>query len=292
MTVWGVISREGGCCLPPSCRLPSRSGEAVPKFYRSPKSGNPISQGDLFVGVPRIGVSLQPLFRGVQQADGNTYVAESLEPDQLSDGMHVIEQVKLTAAIVISQSCDAEHAPCLMLAPVTDFSVTGKGNESKWKKINYAATSLQETKLVYLPGNPTLQLQRSVANFSQAFTLPRLFLEKMEQKGMRKASLGKTAVEYLQFRLGVMLTRVAQDDYAWPSREDIELKIAYLKDEEKERGKKVEKAQEELEKARANGGDTESAQVILDGKRGELEDYKKQIAVAEAALANADEVED
>ncbi len=219
---------------------------------------------------------------------------EPVEADQLYDGMYLIEQVVLTTAIVISQSCDAERAPSLMMAPVSGFAPDDRKASGKWKKINNAATSLNETKLVYLPGNPTLGLTRSTANFGDAFTVPRLLLEELEKKGKRKASLGEKAVAYLQFRFGVMLTRVAQDDYAWPSCEDIDLKIECFREEQGKVQKKLEKAKKDLQEAEASNAEEE----MLDDFRAEVQEQQDEfdaltqdIKVAEAARAGADEVE-
>lgn len=120
----------------------------------------------------------------------------------------------------------------------------GKTPDKQWKRINHVATSLHETKSLYLPGNTVLGLSRSVADFGEAFTLPRKLLEDLARRGRRVASLGDRAIEYLQFRLNVMRTRVAQDDYAWPSAEDLGIKIADLDDRIKDLDRKAAKEEE------------------------------------------------
>jgi len=103
-----------------------------------------------------------------------------------------------------------------------------KTAEKKWKRINHAATSLGEPKSAYLPGNPKLNISRRIAEFELAFTLPREFLEVLANRGKRLAGLSERAIGFLQFRLAVLLTRLAQDDFAWPSQEDLKIKIESL----------------------------------------------------------------
>ncbi len=257
----------------------------MPGFYRRPKLDTAISQGDVFDGVPLIGVTID-LLRAIP--DGAGFRAERIEPDKLSDEMILFEQVGLTRAIVISQSCDAERAPQLMLAPVTPFELNEKTVDKKWKKISQAATSLSETKYVYLPGNPHLGLARSRANFGEAFTVPRSLLEELARRGKRIGGLGEKAVAYFQFRLAVMLTRVAQDDYAWPSGEDIGIKIAYLQEEIKDRTKKAEKLTIRIQNASAEIQDELAAE--YQELKDELGMLDRQIKVAEAARPHADEL--
>jgi len=213
-----------------------------------------VSQGDIFVGVPIIGVSLSQLRQVVQEGDGLRTIP--VEPDQLAANMVLLEHVSTTNAIVISQSCDAERAPRLMLAPLTDFGLEEKNAIKKWRKISHTATSLGEPKNIYLPGNPTIGLSRSLADFGEAFTLPRDFLEELARRGKRIAGLSEQAIAYLQFRLAVLLTRVARDDFGWPSKDDLKIKVESLNEQiseaEKKKAKKIAEATKEAGVEREN----------------------------------------
>lgn len=258
-------------------------------FYRRPPLDAPLTQGDIFIGVPMIGVSLEPMYRVLPS--GDTFKLESVEPDKITDDMLLVELVRLTKAIVISQSCDAERAQGIMLAPVIDFNMEGRKKVSdQWRKINLQATSLAETKFVYLPGNPHLKLPRSTADFGDAFTLPRTFLVELAKRGRRIAGLGEKAIAYLQFRLNVMLTRVAQDDYAWPSCEDIDIKLAHLGEQIEEATKKANQAQQALTAATP---DTKDQCEEEHGRRQEiLTDLQAQLTQATESRKTADDLAD
>ena len=254
-------------------------------FYIRPAPTAPITQGDIFHGVPIIGVSLAKLNQIVQ--DGTGIKAASVQPDAITDGMILLEKVRITNAIVISQSCDTERVPHLMLAPLSPFTLTEKTAERKWKKINHAATSLGEPKSVYLPGNPTLNVARCIADFGLAFTLPREFLEELAQRGKRVAGLSEKAIGFLQFRLAVLLTRLAQDDFAWPSKEDLDIKIDGLTEQiaaqEKSKGLKAAELARHPQGNPEIVADLAEADVLIEHLKG----AKKQ---AEEHRASADEL--
>lgn len=259
----------------------------MPGFYRQTTNDETVSQGDIFENVPIVGVSLGSLFQAV--ADGDTLRAVPVEPDRLTAGMVLLEHIATTKAIVISQSCDAERVPRLMLAPLSAFKLEEKAAQKKWKKINHAATSLGEPKSVYLPGNPALGLARSLADFGEAFTLSREFLQGLARRGKRVAGLGDRAVSYLQFRLATLLTRVAQDDFAWPSREDLEIKIAALTEQVSAAEKSAQTMSREADQS---AGDVRDS-LLDDVEEGEavVAGLKSQLDQAKAALGHADDLE-
>jgi len=201
----------------------------VAGFYRRPNQDDGISQGDIFTNVPIPGTGLLSPTQLIV-SDGKLRT-QRIEPGRIASGIQLVENVSLTDAMVISQSCDAERAVNLMLAPISELSLDAKSNEKKWKSISHAATSLAEPRHLYLPGNSHLKFSRGVADFGEAFTLPRQFLEVLAQQGRRVARLGDAALRFLQFRMGVMLTRLAQDDFSWPSKDDLDIRIAFLDEE-------------------------------------------------------------
>lgn len=258
----------------------------MPGFYLRPQVNAPVSQGDIFFDVPLIGVSLVHLRQVVKE--GERLKAEPVEPDAIKAGMYLIEYVETTNAVVISQSCDAERDRRLMLAPLRDFPMEGNNATKKWKKINQSATSLGAPGDIYLPGNPTLELSRSLANFGEAFTLPREFLDELAQRGKRVAGLGDRAVAYLQFRLGVLLARVAQDDFAWPSGEDLDIKIASLGEQIAAADKKMVVKVEEMKKA--DGATRDNLAAEIEEMEAEISSLKKAQEKAAQARPDADKL--
>ena len=159
---------------------------------------------------------------------------------------------------------------------------------ARWNKINNCAMSLREPKSIYLPGNGKLNLTRGLADFGEAFTLPREFLEELTRRDMRVAGLGAEDVAYLQSRLAVLLTRAAREDLAWPSAEDLKIKIEYLESQ-------ISAVEKQIQKLRADiggvDGDRPNAiEESLSESQELLAEYQADKKRAEAAVATADDL--
>ena len=67
-----------------------------------------------------------------------------------------------------------------------------------------------------------------MADLSHKFFLPAVVMTELIQRGRSVATLNQEAVEFLQFRLGIMYSRRAREDYDWPSLADLEARKLYL----------------------------------------------------------------
>jgi hypothetical protein len=78
----------------------------------------PIRQGDIFIRLPRIEMSLHEIV--LAQDDGDSIVAW---PDlaQTNDPFNIIVPVRPVAAIVITQDCDTVNGNDITLCEIRDF---------------------------------------------------------------------------------------------------------------------------------------------------------------------------
>lgn len=196
----------------------------VSRHYRIPNHEEPIGQGDIFLNVP-VPVTLFER-QLVWDPDTTAYRAEAVEGD-LAAGMHFLTRIEIKHAIVLDQSCDAPRATRILLAPLAPFTPEGK-EDVQWKHISRLATSLADPTRFYLPDEPSCGLGRHLAEFENKCDLPGVFLRKLLTDGKRVLSLSQEALAFFQFRLGTLFSRLARDDYAWPSVADLELKQGYL----------------------------------------------------------------
>jgi hypothetical protein len=191
----------------------------VTRLYRVPGPGDPIAQGDIFKDLPVSIISFEEhLIEG-----GGTYSLRPVRGD-LKSGMQFLAGIDLVSAMVISQSCDVQRDMNILVAPLIPLELSSTKPQRQWSELQNLATSLHQPTRVYLPDDPELSFPRRTVELGEAFSLPRAELESFSRTGKRVAALGKEGIEYLQFRLAVMFWRVARDDYAWPSKADLELK--------------------------------------------------------------------
>jgi hypothetical protein len=197
----------------------------VSRHYRIPAHDEPLGQGDIFLAVP---VPLT-LFdkRLIWDAATSSYRAVPVE-GEFNRQMLFLTSIELKPAIVIDQSCDAPRAPRVILAPLYPFTPEGKQDDAQWKHISRMATSLADPTRFYLPDEPFCALGRHLAELDNKFDLPAPFVSTLIATGKRVLSLSTEALGFLQSRLGVLYSRHARDDYAWPSVADLQLKRAHL----------------------------------------------------------------
>jgi hypothetical protein len=82
-------------------------------IYDFPPIDAPIRQGDIFIGLPRIDMSLQEV--PVIEADGEQTIRSWAEISEEGSPVTAILAVRPVAAIVATQDCDAVRAPDITL---------------------------------------------------------------------------------------------------------------------------------------------------------------------------------
>ncbi len=120
----------------------------------------------------------------------------------------------------------------------------------RWRQINDAATGTTTTKSFYLPAYDAGSLVRSLAHFPEAYPLSHSYMDRcLSEAGTRRiCGLKPEAQRHLQWALGLMFSRNAREDEAWPSREDLELKRIWLRREIERGGARREEHIESLER--------------------------------------------
>ncbi|MBS2020450.1 MAG: hypothetical protein JST00_46765 [Deltaproteobacteria bacterium] len=186
----------------------------------------------------------------------------------------VADLVEVPLAMVVSNSCDnASGTGTIVLVPIRDMPARQGPPDvvQDWKQVSEAATGTATPKLFYLPNSPKFGIaRRSQALLSDFVPVRPDYLARCvkEAKTQRICGLTPEAQRHLQSALALVFGRNARDDYEWPSREDIELKIRALQ-------AKLERGSKTQERDRA---DLELAQAALVRWQGEV------IALEAAAL--------
>jgi hypothetical protein len=248
-----------------------------------PDTSSPISQGDIFADIP------SPVFAFDHHVvkSGAMCRVEDLTGN-VQDGMTLLATVEVVKAIVLTQSCDAPRAVNILLAPLNLLAFESTKPDRRWSEIQRLATSLHHPTRVYLPDDPGLKLDRHIAELSEAFTLPRQELERFALNGKRIATLGEEAVAYLSFRIATMFWRLARDDFAWPSKADLQLKEAHLTvDIAKKRATLLELERRFM---MAHSSDDDSTDPIeIEERRVEIENLSTELNLTRTAIERFDD---
>jgi hypothetical protein len=182
-------------------------------IYEFPSLDAPLRQGDIFIGLPRVEVSLDRL--PIVDDDGTF---EATWPDLAKSGAEIkaILPVRPVAAIIITQDCDTVHSQDISLCEIRSFrDVERKAKDtrtaSSWVKIltQHARINL---KWFYLPPDNTVGFEDKMAvDFSITIRVPRIGLEAL--RDFRRARLNAIADEHFRERLAEFYRRYPYDEW-------------------------------------------------------------------------------
>lgn len=173
----------------------------------------PIRQGDIFVGLPRIDLSLEQVLLVDESGER---VAKWEELATQTEPVNIIVPVRPVASIIATQDCDAHRSRDITLCEIREFrDVEGKGRDTKsakgWKSILTQHARINQ-KWFYLP--PSVQLGFSgkmAVDFLVTLRIPRVDLER--HRTLRRGRLNATADEHFRERLGEFFRRYPYDEW-------------------------------------------------------------------------------
>jgi hypothetical protein len=182
-------------------------------IYEFPKDEDPIRQGDIFVGLPRVEISLNRIALVDEQG---FYDASWREVALAGSPVKAVLPVRPVNAIVITQDCDTIHSLDISLCEIREFrAVEGKAKQTKdakgWVSIltQHARVNL---KWFYLPPDKRLGFEDKMAvDFTITLRVPRVDLEYL--RGFRKGRLNPTADEHFRERLSEFFRRYPYDEW-------------------------------------------------------------------------------
>jgi hypothetical protein len=196
-------------------------------IYDIPNTFEPIRQGDIFIGLPRMEVSLNEIVVFDERGQRLTTWSDIAKKGQ---PVNIITSVRPVKAIVATQNCDAIRGRDLTLFEIREFKDVYKNCREtiaprKWKDIitQHARLNL---KWFYLPISKEIGfIEKMAVDFMVTIRVPRAELD--ELKSMRCCRLNKIAYEHFRERISEFYRRYPYDE--WYSLDEVELE-SYRKD--------------------------------------------------------------
>jgi len=190
-------------------------------IYEFPDASMPIRQGDIFIGLPRVDISLNKIIMVSEYAERVVRwsdIAHTAQP------LNIIVPVRPVAAIVATQDCDAIRSRDITLCEIRIFrDVEGKARDAKtpkgWKNIITQHARINQ-KWFYLPPDNRIGFSEKMAvDFMVTLRVPRAELE--ESLDLRIGRLNETADEHFRERIGEFFRRYPYDE--WYALDNMEL---------------------------------------------------------------------
>jgi hypothetical protein len=196
-------------------------------IYEFPDSSEPIRQGDIFSGLPRIDFSLESL--PIVKDDEQTVVpwkdvAQSGEP------VTALVAVRPVTAIVASQDCDVTHGRDITLCEIRTFrtvELKSKDTQAPKKWVNMITQHARlNLKWFYLPPDERVGFTEKMGvDFMVTLRVPRSDLESLRSRRMGR--LNQVADEHFRERIAEFFRRFPYDEWYPLDREELE---AYKKE--------------------------------------------------------------
>lgn len=191
-------------------------------IYDIPPATNHIRQGDIFVGLPRIDISLKKV---VIVSESGERVASWEDVAQSGEPISVIVPVQSVTCIVATQDCDAKRSRDITLCEIRGFQdVEGKCKETKspkkWKNIITQHARINQ-KWFYLPPDESLNLNEKMAvDFAITLRVPRQDIEDL--RSLRRCRLNSIAGAHFRERISEFFRRYPYDEWYPLSAEEFE----------------------------------------------------------------------
>jgi hypothetical protein len=202
-------------------------------IYEYPSASDPIRQGDIFIGLPRVEISLKKLAILSNEGTPEEATWSNILADGLAEGGSVagVFALRSVSAIVLTQDCDALRAPDITLCEIgniaeIDGSFKNANSPASWMKL-IIQQSKMNLKWFYIPPDTRVGFDSKMAvNFHITIRIPREDL--LEYRNLRKGRLGCEAEEHFRERLSEFFRRYPYDEwYPLDHDEFIEYKKKY-----------------------------------------------------------------
>jgi hypothetical protein len=182
-------------------------------IYEYPDQSAPLRQGDIFVGIPRIELSLQRVV--LAEADGERE-AKWQELAGRAAPFTIMVPVRPVAAIVATQDCDTLHSRDITLCEIREFrDVERKSKDTlapkSWKNLITQQARINQ-KWFYLPPDKKVGFKDKMGvDFLVTLRVPRADLEAL--RSLRKGRLNGIADEHFRERIAEFFRRYPYDEW-------------------------------------------------------------------------------
>jgi hypothetical protein len=181
-------------------------------IYDLTKLQDDIRQGDIFIGLPRIDISLERILLIGEDSDEETSWRELLS--RQNQPVTLAVAARPVTAIVITQDCDTLRASQITLCEIRPLDEVVKDLGSTTAKFvkNVPRQSRQNLKWFYLPPDLAARIpERMAVDFQVTLSVARADLETL--RPLRYARLNDEADEHFRERLSEFFRRYPVDEW-------------------------------------------------------------------------------
>lgn len=192
-------------------------------IYEYPDAAKPVRQGDIFVGLPRIDISLREI--PIIGADGETDLLGWREIVETGRPVTAVLGLCPVAGIVATQDCDASRARDITLCEVRRFQEVERKSADTSKPRSWKNLLTQHSRInlnwFYLPPDERIGFEEKMAvDFMVTMRVAREELE--ELRDLRRGRLNPIADEHFRERTSEFFRRYPYDEWYSLDKEELQ----------------------------------------------------------------------
>jgi hypothetical protein len=191
-------------------------------IYELPDQTADIRQGDIFVDLPRLEISLDSVMLVGPEAPQPPTLWETVHTAAAGGPVVLAVAARPVAAIVITQDCDLMRAEQITLCEIRPLDEVIKENlgTKDWAK-NLLKQMQRNLKWFYLPVDTSVGFQKRMAvDFQVTLSVPREDL--LNRRALRRGRLNREAYQHFRERLAQFFRRYPVDEWYPLTREEFE----------------------------------------------------------------------
>lgn len=182
-------------------------------IYEYPESDTPIRQGDIFVGLPRVDISLREML--LANEEGESF-ADWQDLALQETPVEVILPIVPVTAIVATQDCDAQRSRDITLCEIRPFVQVERSINEKTTPKGYTGRITQHARInqkwFYLPPDQQLGFaSKMAADFLVTLCLP--LNDLLNLRTLRRGRLNNVADEHFRERISDFFRRYPYDEW-------------------------------------------------------------------------------
>jgi len=190
-------------------------------IYEFPSESDPIRQGDIFLGLPRMDISLNEIVVYEEGGERETSWAEIAQDEE---SVNILVPVRSVAAIVATQDCDAVRSRDITLCEIREFRDVEPSTKDTKSAKAWISRIIQQARInqkwFYLPPDEQIGFKEKMAvDFLVTLRIPREDLESL--RSLRKGRLNPVADEHFRERIAEFFRRYPYDEWYPLNQEEL-----------------------------------------------------------------------
>jgi len=190
-------------------------------IYEFPSESDPIRQGDIFLGLPRMDISLNEIVVYEEGGERETSWAEIAQDEE---SVNILVPVRSVAAVVATQDCDAVRSRDITLCEIREFRDVEPSTKDTKSAKAWISRIIQQARInqkwFYLPPDEQIGFKEKMAvDFLVTLRIPREDLESL--RSLRKGRLNPVADEHFRERIAEFFRRYPYDEWYPLNQEEL-----------------------------------------------------------------------